>query len=1172
MRGICGRGIVACTDGRASCRPTIQPGERREICNGDDDDCDGVLDNGFDKDKDGYTTCGGDCNDRDAAIHPDAVERCDGVDNNCNGLPDDGFNIGGLCAAGIGECRREGRLHCAAGGLSSECDAKPGPPSPEVCNGRDDDCNGEKDEGLGEISCGVGVCRRSIPACVDGKNAVCAPGESSAELCGNGLDDNCDGRSDEGFADLGKSCFEGVGACRIAGKLVCSGDKLSLVCSARPGEPRAEICGNRTDDDCDGETDTDVPGLGDPCSNGLIGECAREGRMVCDAAAGRLACDAPKIQPIPEICNGKDDDCDGERDENVTNECGGCGELPGKIGASCHVEGGDECAGGKWVCAPDGSRNALCALDASASDGRACLSDVNSCTGDACAGGKCVHKPYKNGVSCDDGDSCSARDACIDGKCAGGEQLSCDDSNACTLDSCDPVEGCVRKAIGGGMINACGGCQLLDAAPGSKCSLGDKFGPCGEGRNMCEPRGTLVCVQVNFPHQEGCNTIDDDCNGMPDDGLGATSCGIGACAVTIDNCIEGNLTTCVPRDPLPETCANMGIDDDCNGIADDIASLGKECPIAIGTCILPGIRKCVGDAETPVCVPINARDAEDEDGNGVANYCDHGASAMEAAAGEVQENISGVGRQTETVSRIFDQSRTRAAMLPWSRVFDSAVINSDSPDSAILLVSGSNGGSAGLAVMRAKDASAGGALSFQVCLSGADAAPELLLDTPADGSLIATSGAGYLRYAKIASQIPSLTASSARCMLASDRIPTAAVRAWPTKSGDKDCKVERIGALGLINDAPVSFAGAAICSMPARSLLSRQRSAFGIDVFTEDGQGSFVQEFVPFAEAAGEIEGVTMTPLGDRSLFVTAFVSGKNVVGVCRPETGGWGCIKRESPEMSEPVSFVQKIGTGDAARIIMITADGAAYEVAADGIGKGGKITSAGSIDATGARGDGAVTEAISLMPDAKGELKVFLGRDRLLTAALMRSLPNVAAQVRPLPLERFEPVASSDDIFPGGKFSFGRPRAMALIPLKRFGGRDLFASFEIHGGSRPVGSMGFFFWNANEPPEGTLADLVFDGRRGSARLAFTDPTGDVLTYRATIRASHGGSLDNWIDGLEKGKLRFSVKGDASVVGMWPVEIRVEASDQGGGTSRARAVLRRDGAVESITETSGTQ
>lgn len=74
-----------CNDNNAS----IHPGAL-EVCNGLDDNCNTQVDEGYNQDGDGYTTCAGDCNDNNASVYPGAPEVCNnGMDDNCNGQIDD---------------------------------------------------------------------------------------------------------------------------------------------------------------------------------------------------------------------------------------------------------------------------------------------------------------------------------------------------------------------------------------------------------------------------------------------------------------------------------------------------------------------------------------------------------------------------------------------------------------------------------------------------------------------------------------------------------------------------------------------------------------------------------------------------------------------------------------------------------------------------------------------------------------------------------------------------------------------------------------------------------------------------------------------------------------------------------------------------------------------------
>ena len=114
--------------------PAINP-NATEVCDSVDNDCDGLVDEGFDVDGDGFTSCSGDCDDTNPAINPNATEVCDGVDNDCDGLVDEGFDVDG-----------DGFTSC-----NGDCDdTNPAinPNAVEVCDGVDNDCDGLVDEGF----------------------------------------------------------------------------------------------------------------------------------------------------------------------------------------------------------------------------------------------------------------------------------------------------------------------------------------------------------------------------------------------------------------------------------------------------------------------------------------------------------------------------------------------------------------------------------------------------------------------------------------------------------------------------------------------------------------------------------------------------------------------------------------------------------------------------------------------------------------------------------------------------------------------------------------------------------------------------------------------------------------------------------------------------------------
>ncbi|MDI7270096.1 MAG: MopE-related protein, partial [Myxococcota bacterium] len=91
-----------------------------------------------------------------------------------------------------------------------------------------------------------------------------ATGAIQPETRCNGVDEDCDGATDENWpgvrhspTDPADSCTAGIGGCRRPGVFVCTGDGLNEVCNATAGAPVAEAC-NGIDDNCDGLTDNGI--------------------------------------------------------------------------------------------------------------------------------------------------------------------------------------------------------------------------------------------------------------------------------------------------------------------------------------------------------------------------------------------------------------------------------------------------------------------------------------------------------------------------------------------------------------------------------------------------------------------------------------------------------------------------------------------------------------------------------------------------------------------------------------------------------------------------------------------------------------------------------------------------------------------------------------------------
>ena len=245
---------------------------------------------------------------------------------------------------GVGECRA-GTRDCRPDGTWGPCEGQVLPESEEICgNGLDNTCTGIIDEGC-DASCPPGVLNCAafqdgyldIP-CPDGNpRNDCGGCEEVDEShsCGDGLDNTCSGRSgDQGCPCDGASqpCYPGphetagVGVCEM-GVQHCEGETWG------PCEgyvlPTPEQCGpdglgNGLDNNCSGVVDEGCAGCvdGDTRSCGTnVGEC-EQGIQTCED--GEWGSCEGGVQPQPEVCDGKDNSCNGIVDDDLKNACGQC--------------------------------------------------------------------------------------------------------------------------------------------------------------------------------------------------------------------------------------------------------------------------------------------------------------------------------------------------------------------------------------------------------------------------------------------------------------------------------------------------------------------------------------------------------------------------------------------------------------------------------------------------------------------------------------------------------------------------------------------------------------------------------------------------------------------------------------------------------------------------------
>jgi hypothetical protein len=298
-----------------------------ETCNGTDDNCDGVTDEGF------------------VDLDQDGIADCVDVDDDGDGVVDDSDNCPTVANGDQSDADKDGKGNLCDpdddnDGTADELDCAPyngaiHPGANEVCNGLDDDCSGGVDNDLGTTTCGLGPCEHTVENCINGQATQCDPqAGAQVEIC-DGVDNDCNGDPDNGFV-LGEYCLVGLGECQNEGVTICSSDHSGVVCDAKALPESAEFC-DGLDNDCDGAVDEVnaadcVPYFIDNDKDGF--GVAGDSQCLCLAEAPYLSdnaldCndDADSIYPqAPESCaNSVDDDCD----DVINEDCvyGSCKDL-----------------------------------------------------------------------------------------------------------------------------------------------------------------------------------------------------------------------------------------------------------------------------------------------------------------------------------------------------------------------------------------------------------------------------------------------------------------------------------------------------------------------------------------------------------------------------------------------------------------------------------------------------------------------------------------------------------------------------------------------------------------------------------------------------------------------------------------------------------------------------
>ncbi|MBN1156190.1 hypothetical protein JXA85_01110 [Candidatus Woesearchaeota archaeon] len=289
-----------------------------------------------------------------------SAEACDGLDNDCDGDIDEGCDDDGdkFCDSGMTFNATFAYYLCPNGG--NDCNDNSNrsyPGGTEVCDGLDNDCNGTVDDMVWRYdinncgacnkacfrdnstnsTCNLGVC--TIANCSgnyydanedadDGCEYFCEKTNNATEIC-DGLDNDCDSKIDEVCnctINETQSCGSAMGECTKGTQTCIDGEWGS--CEGG-NMPSPEECDGK-DNDCDGDIDEDLTAPSCELNEGV---CINA-KKVCGGSGGWQACtrtsygSAYRTEETSADCDGLDNDCDGDIDEGCeTFDNGGYAET-----------------------------------------------------------------------------------------------------------------------------------------------------------------------------------------------------------------------------------------------------------------------------------------------------------------------------------------------------------------------------------------------------------------------------------------------------------------------------------------------------------------------------------------------------------------------------------------------------------------------------------------------------------------------------------------------------------------------------------------------------------------------------------------------------------------------------------------------------------------------------